>query len=61
MGKYDQNKLKENPQLAKARHSHYLSKDKFPHTKELFVQSKVFNVYQFNILNYHIFMRKVRT
>ena len=41
MGKYDQNKLKENPQLAKARHSHYLSKDKFPHTKELFVQSIV--------------------
>ena len=26
-------------------------KDKFSHTKELFVQNKVFNVYQLNILN----------
>ena len=35
-------------------------KDKFSHTKELFVQNKVFNVYQLNILNNLIFMHKVR-
>ena len=35
-------------------------KDKFSRTKELFVQNKVFNVYQLNILNNLIFMHKVR-
>ena len=35
-------------------------KDKFSRTKELFVHNKVFNVYQSNILNNLIFMRKVR-
>ena len=34
-------------------------KDKFSHTKELFVQNKVFNVHQLNILNNLIFMHKV--
>ena len=33
-------------------------KDKFSHTKELFAQNKIFNVYQLNILN--IFTHKVR-
>ena len=33
-------------------------KDKFSHTKELFVQNKVFKVYQLNILNNFIFMHK---
>ena len=36
------------------------SKDQFLHTKVLFVQNKVFNVYQLNILNNLIFMNKVR-
>ena len=36
-------------------------KDKFSHTKELFVQNKVFNAYQLNISNNLIFMHKVRT
>ena len=58
MGKYDNNKSKENPQPA----NHVIfHKDKFSHTKELFVQEKVFNVYQLNILNDLIFMHKVRT
>ena len=35
-------------------------KDKFSHTKEPFVQNKVLNVYQLNILNNLIFMHKVR-
>ena len=35
-------------------------KDKFSHTKELFVQNKVFNAYQLNISNNLIFMHKVR-
>ena len=36
-------------------------KDKFSHTKELFVQNNVFNVYQLiNILNSLIFMHKVK-
>ena len=35
--------------------------DKFSLTKELFVQNKVFNVYQLNILNNLIFMLKVKT
>ena len=43
MGKYDKNKFKENPQPA----NHIIfHKDKFSHIKELFVQEKVFNVYQ---------------
>ena len=36
-------------------------KDKFSRTKELFLQNKVFNVYQLNILNNFIFMDKVGT
>ena len=36
-----------------------LLKDNFSHTKELFVQNKVFNVHQLNILNNLIFMHKV--
>ena len=35
-------------------------KDKFSHTTELFLQNKVFNVYQLNILNNLIFMHKVK-
>ena len=35
-------------------------KDKFSHTKELFVQNKVFDGYQLNILNNLIFMHEVR-
>ena len=35
-------------------------KDKFSHTKELFVQNKVFKVYQLNILNNFIFLHKVK-
>ena len=45
--KYDKNKLKENPQPAV---SH---KDNFSNTEELFVQNKVFNVYQLNIWKLH--------
>ena len=38
-----------------------VGKDKFSHTKELFVQDNVFNVYQLiNILNSLIFMHKVK-
>ena len=53
MGKYDKNELKENPQSAKARYANRIifRKDKFSHTKELFVHDKVFNVY----INYQIF------
>ena len=58
MSEYDKNELKENPQPANHIVFH---KDKFSHTKELFVQKKVFNVYQLNILNNLIFMHKVRT
>ena len=36
-------------------------KDKFSHTKELFEQNKVFNVYELNILNNLIFMHRVKT
>ena len=36
-------------------------KDKFSHTKELFVQNKVFNVYQLNTLNNLIFVHKIKT
>ena len=36
-------------------------KDTFLHTKENFVQNKVFNVYQLDILNNLIFMYKVKT
>ena len=58
MGKYDKNKFKENPQPA----NHIIfHKDKFSHIKELFVQEKIFNVYQLNILSDLIFMHKVRT
>ena len=35
-------------------------KDKFSRPTELFVQNKVFNLYQLNILNNLIFMHKVR-
>ena len=59
MDKYDKNKL--NPQLAKYTIRIIFRKDKFSHTKELFVQSKVFNVYQLIILNNFIFMHKVKT
>ena len=36
-------------------------RDRFSHTKELFVQNKVFDVYQLNSLNNLIFMHKVKT
>ena len=36
-------------------------KDKFSHTKELFAQNKIFNVYQLNILNDLLFIHKVKT
>ena len=39
----------------------FFYKDKFLRTQELFVQSKVFNVYQLNILNNFKFMYKVKT
>ena len=61
MGKYDKNKLKENPQSAKHVIRIIFCKGKFSHTKELLVQNKVFNVYQLNTLNNLIFMHKVRT
>ena len=38
-----------------------LRKDKFSHTKELFVQNIIFNVYQVNILNKFIFLCKFNT
>ena len=38
-----------------------LRKDKFSHARQLFVQNKVFNTYQLNILNNLIFMHKVKT
>ena len=46
MGKCNKNRLKENPQSAKAATHIIFRQDNFPHTKELFVQNKVFNVYQ---------------
>ena len=39
----------------------FFYKDKFLRTQELFVQNKVFNVCQLNILNYFTFMHKVKT
>ena len=38
-----------------------LRKDKFSHARQLFVQNKVFNIYQLSILNTLIFMHKVKT
>ena len=61
MGNYDKNKLIENPQQQKYATPNIFLKDKFLHTNELFVQNKVFNVYQLNILNNLIFMHKVKT
>ena len=39
----------------------FFYKDKFLRTQELFVQNKVFNVYQLNILNNFTFMHKGKT
>ena len=58
MSKYDKNKLKENPQSAKA--CILFRKDKFSRTKELFVQNKVFYVFKLNTLNNLIFMHNIR-
>ena len=58
MGKYDQNKIHRQQKHAICI---IFRKGKFSHTKELFVQNKVFNVYQLNILNNLIFMHKVKT
>ena len=60
MGKYDKNRLKEIHSQQKHTIRSIFPKDKFSRTKELFVQNKVFNVYQLNILNNLIFMHKVR-
>ena len=58
MGKYDKFKLEENQKPAKA--LQIFNKDKFSHTKELFVKKQVFNVYLLNILNNLIFLHKVK-
>ena len=60
MGKYDKNRLKKTHSQQKHTIRSIFPKDKFSRTKELFVQNKVFNVYQLNILNNLIFMHKVR-
>ena len=60
VGKYDKNKLKIHSQQMHAIRIIF-RKDKFSHTKELFVEKKVFNVYQLNILNNLIFIHKVKT
>ena len=59
MSKYDKNKLQIHSQQKHAICIIYC-KDKFSHTKECFVQNKVFNLYQLSALNNLIFMHKVK-
>ena len=60
MGKYDTNLKKINSQQKHAIRIIF-HKDKFSHTKELFVLNRVFNVYQLNFLTNLIFMHEVET